>query len=273
MGSVDKWVATTPRYHSLALPETVAPYGSSRLHYHPEEQEMEQTTLHTPPVRIDDILALKKKGAAVTCQPSFEINEVDFTHMDNEFQAVLFFCRFSGTIDGAEYSFRKCYARGCPHNLCPHVSQAVMIANRYLQKDYRRLKEVGVDVDAKLFSLDDMVVRFQDFREEQGPTLTLEDYIHIAREGSDVSMAVSVEYLPAVENFGNHKERRTFLLADFEVTTLGTIHQLQRCLTCYATDQEADEKIRQLRIANDRLSTLFKEFDQAGIKFEKRFFE
>jgi hypothetical protein len=148
-----------------------------------------------------------------------------------------------------------------------------MIANRYLQKDYRKLKEVGIDVGVRLFSLDDMVVRFQDFREEQGPTLTLDDYIHIAREGSDVSMTISVEYLPAVENFGNRKERRTFLLADFEVTTLGATHQLQRCLTCYATDQEADERLRQLRIANDRLATVFKELDQAGIRYEKRFFE
>ena len=73
-----------------------------------------------------------------------------------------------------------------------------------------------------------------------------------------------------MENFGNCNKRRTFLLADFEVTTLGTTHQCQRCLTCYATDQEMDEKIRQLRIANDRLATLFKEFDQAGIKYEKR---
>jgi hypothetical protein len=273
MAAVAKWVATAPKKERLTLLRSIAPYGSSRLHYHTEEQKMEQTSVHTPPVRIDDIVNLKKKGAAVICQPSFEINEVDFTHMDNEFQAVLFFCRFSGTIDGEEYSFRKCYARGCPHNLCPHVSQAVMIANRYLQKDYRKLKEAGIDLEARLFSLDDMVVKFQDFRQEQGPILTLEDYIHIAREGSDVSMAVSVEYLPAVENFGNRKERRTFLLADFEVTTLGTTHQCQRCLTCYATDQEADEKLRQLRIANDRLAALFQEFAQAGIKYEKRFFE
>jgi hypothetical protein len=223
-------------------------------------------------MRIDDLIAAKKRGCAIVCEPSFEINEVDFTHMDKEFQAVLFFCRFSGAIDGEKYQFRKCYARGCPYNLCPHVSQAVMIANRYLQKDYRKLKEAGIDVSTKLFSLDNMVVKFQDFRDEQGPMLTLEDYMYIAKEGSDVFMQVSVEYLPAVENFGNRKERRTFLLANFDVTCLGATHQCQRCLTCYATDHEADEKLRQVRIANDRLATLFKEFAQAGIKYEERFF-
>jgi hypothetical protein len=234
---------------------------------------MEQTTIHNPPIRINDLLLLKQKGATVTCAPSFEINQIDFTHMENEFQAVLFFCRFSGKVDEEEYSFRKCYARGCPHNLCPHVSQAVMIANRYLQKDYRRLKEAGIDVEPKLFTLDDMVVKFEDFREEQDPTLTIDDYLHIAREGSEVSMKVSVEYMPAVENFGNQRERRVFLVANFDVMSLGATHQCQRCFACFAADRESEEKPRQIRIANDRLRNLYKEFDAVGIKYDKKFFE
>jgi hypothetical protein len=222
-----------------------------------EVETMEETSTLSSVMRVDELIAARKRGEAITCCPSFEINEVDFTHMDKEFQAVLFFCRFSGTIGVEKYSFRKCYARGCPHNLCPHVSQAVMIANRYLQKDYRKLKDAGIGVEIKLFSLDDMVVKFLDFREEHGPTLILDDYLHIAREGSEVSIEVSVEYLPAVENFGNRRERRIFLLANFDVSCLGEAHQCQRCLTCYATDHEADEKPRQLRIAHDRLGALF----------------
>lgn len=237
-----------------------------------EVETMSETRKTSPVIRIDDLVAAKEKGATVTCRTSFEINEVDFTHMDKEFQAVLFFCRFSGTVDGEEYGFRKCYARGCPNNLCPHVSQAVMIANRYLQKDYRKIKESGIEVEAKLFSLDRMVVKFRDFREEQGPTLTLDDYLHIAREGNEVTMAISLEYFPAVENFGNRKEARTFLQGNFDVTSLGTTHQCHRCFSCYATAEEAADKPRQLRIANDRLNELFKEFDQAGIQYKKRLF-
>ena len=86
------------------------------------------------------------------------------------------------------------------------------------------------------------------------------------------SMKISLEYFPAVENFGNRKEARTFLLANFDVTSLGVAHDCQRCFACYATEEEADDKPRQLRIANDRLSQLFQEFDQAGITYQKRFF-
>jgi hypothetical protein len=56
---------------------------------------------------------------------------------------------------GRIYAFRKCYARGCPNNLCPHVSQAVMIANRYLQRDYRRMEDAGLKVEKNLFTLED----------------------------------------------------------------------------------------------------------------------
>ncbi|MGB6064668.1 MAG: hypothetical protein WBG50_07645 [Desulfomonilaceae bacterium] len=233
---------------------------------------MNQTIGLDPPIRIGELVAHGKRGATITCHTAFEINEVDFTHTSYEYRAILFFCRFSGKVDGAEYSFRKCYAKGCPHNLCPHVSQAVMIANRYLQKDYRALKEAGILIETKLFSLNDMVVKFQDFKDTQGPILTLEDYIHIAKEGNDVSMQINLEFLAAVENFGNRKERRTFLVGNFDVMSLGATHECQWCLTCYATDNEAEEKPRQARIANDRLAKLFTEFDEVGITCEKRFF-
>ena len=94
---------------------------------------MEPATHYNPPNRITDLVTLKEQGFEVVCNPTFEILPVDFVHRDNKYQAFVFLCRFIGSINGQDYMFRKCYARGCPHNLCPHVSQAIMIANRYLQ--------------------------------------------------------------------------------------------------------------------------------------------
>lgn len=233
---------------------------------------MSESAIHNPPIRIDDIIALKQRGHEVTCNTEFEINEVDFTHRDNEFRAVLFFCCFVGTVDGNEYRFRKCYARGCPNNLCPHVSQAVMIANRYLLRDYRRLGDAGIRVEPVLFSMDEMLMKFPEGEHERTPTLTVDDFVNIAREGTEVSINVNLEYLPAVENFQNHKEKRTFLLAGFSIDSLGSVHQCQRCFSCYATLNESEELPRQARIANDRLRKLYKEFDQAGVRYEPRYF-
>lgn len=234
---------------------------------------MQSNTIHTPPNRITDLVGLKQQGAEVICQSSFEILPVDFAHRDNQFQAFIFLCRFSGSTDGYEYMFRKCYARGCPHNLCPHVSQAVMIANRYLQRDYKKLQDVGVQVEKKLFTLEDMVIKFDSIKEEQSPLLTIHDYINIAKEGNEVAVGMELEFVTGVEHFANYQNQQVFLMVDFAVTMLDKTHHYERCLACYEAEKEQQEKPQAINVANERLKLLYEEFDLTSVKYEKRFFE
>lgn len=234
---------------------------------------MEPVTNQKPPNRITDLVAFKEQGIEIVCNPSFEILPVDFAHRENQFQAFIFLCRFKGSIDRQEYEFRKCYARGCPNNLCPHVSQAVMIANRYLQRDYRRLEEGGIEIEKRLFSLEDMMVKYEDVHEAYGAVMAIHDYINLAREGNDVFVKLSLEYVPAVEHFANYKNAQIFLMVDFAITSLGKIHKYERCLACYPEDEEKEEKQEKVAIANDRLMLLYEEFELASVKYEKRFFE
>jgi len=234
---------------------------------------MNDRIIHTPPISVTDLVLLQEKGSEVSVDNTFEINEVDLAHEVHPFKAFLFFSRFSGTVDGKEYEFRKCYSRGCTHNLCPHVSQAVMIANRYLQRDYRTLENAGIKVENKLFTLEKMLAQFEEKRDEFVSTLIINDYINIARGGEDVSIDVALEYLPAVENFANYKEKRVFFSANFNVTHLGKTHVCQRCFSCYAMDREKEERETAKKLANDRVAGIYKEFDQANIKYNKVLFE
>ena len=234
---------------------------------------METITDFKLPNRITDLVALKKQGLEVTCNPSFEILPVDFAHRDNNFQAFIFLCRFKGGIDGQKYMFRKCYARGCPHNLCPHVSQAVMIANRYLQRDYKKLTDAGVEVQKRLFTLEDMVVKFDEMKEKHGPLPAIHDYIDIARTGQDVWVEMDLEFVPGVEHFANYQNQQVFLMVNFSITTEGKTHQIERCLACYEANKEQQEKPLKMDVANERLAILYDEFDQVSITCEKRFFD
>ena len=234
---------------------------------------MKTDTVYKPPHRVTDLLEMKKDGAEVKCLPEFEILKVDFTHRDYAFQAHVFLCRFNGTVNGKQYSFRKCYARGCPLNLCPQVSQAVMIANRYLQRDLRRLQDNGIEVESSLFSLDDMVVKFEDLHSKEDPILTIYDYIHIAQEGNDVAVEIVLEQIPAVEHFATHKNAQTFLTAKFSVQTLGKRHHCERFFACFPTDKADEEMQPAVEVANTRLESLYEQFDQASVKYAKRFFE
>ena len=233
---------------------------------------MAQTSINNPPGRVTDLVGLKKKGSAVTCETSFEILPVDFMHHDNPFQAYIFLCRYKGTIESEEYQFRKCYARGCPDNLCPHVSQAVMVANRYLQKDYRRLEQGGIKIERRLFTLEDMTIKYDGYQKENDAALVIHDYINIAKEGNETAVAVDLEYVPGVEHFIGYDNEMTFMMASFTITCLGEIHHFERCLACYQTEREKEEKEYRISIANERLKTLYEEFDEVSIKYEKRFF-
>jgi len=222
------------------------------------------------PFRIVDLAAAKEQGSNVTCRTSFEVVPVDFHHRDNAYQAHVFLCEFSGRIDDREYLFRKCYARGCSHNLCPHVSQAVMIANRYLQRDYRLLREAGIDVDdERLFTLEDMLAKFD---ESFDPAMTIDDYINMAGEGVSVAISVEPEFVPAVEHFANVKNAQTFLNVHFTISCLGQDHNVDRCFACYATEQEEELKTPMARVADARLKELYKRFDDASIDYDRMFF-
>ncbi|MFH0783742.1 MAG: hypothetical protein V2B20_17550 [Pseudomonadota bacterium] len=232
-----------------------------------------KSTKSSSPRRITNLIEQKERGRTVTCFPAFEILPVDFLHRKNSYKAYIFLCRFTGEIDGNAYSFRKCYARGCPHNQCVHVSQAVLIANRYLQRDYNRLAKADIEVGGQLFTLEEMILKFDGYKQEQDTTLTLEDYIEMSKGGAKVDMSINLEYVPAVEHFANHTNSQTFLAADFAVTADNKKHSFQRCLSCYQTDKENEEKALQMEVANARLKVLYQILTMNSVNYAEIFFQ
>jgi uncharacterized metal-binding protein YceD (DUF177 family) len=102
--------------------------------------------------------------------------------------------------------------------------------------------------------------------------MIIDDYIRMAKGGNRVSVDIALEYVPAIEHFEYHQNNQTLLLADFTVTAQGKTAQCQRCLGCYPTEREQEEKPLQIEVANDRLSLIYREFDLSSIIYEERFF-
>ena len=55
---------------------------------------MDAAIVHNPPISITDLALLKAKGATITVENTFEINEVDLVHEKNPYRAFLFFFAF-----------------------------------------------------------------------------------------------------------------------------------------------------------------------------------
>jgi len=233
---------------------------------------MTGTQTQHPPLRVTDLVESKRRGATITCRTAFEILPVDFQHRANPFRAHIFLCRFAGAVDGQDYAFRKCYARGCPNNLCPHVSQAVQIANRYLQRDYRKLKSAGIQVREILFDLADMLVQFDQAPAPCAEVWTLPDLVAAARGGRCVAVDASLSFITAVEHFDRQDQAQTYLMAEFLAKVDEGECFSERCFACFPTDGSQADKMRAVAVADARLDLLYAEFEQAGIDCPRRHF-
>ena len=234
---------------------------------------MAASQVHYPPIRITDLIAFKKQGENVTCDIEFGIHQVEFRTRNAPYDAYLFFCYFSGQIDGQDYKFRKCYAKGCPNNLCTHVAQAVMIANRYLQRDLAALSQAGIQVPERLFSLPEMMVGFQDAAQAQLQGEDLEHFLALANGGEKVAIQVEPEFMPAHENFEGRKEAQVFLIANFSISHQGRTSDLQRCFSCFPVQEEEAKKPLALSLARQRMGELYQQFERSGIDYQPRFFD
>ena len=148
-----------------------------------------------------------------------------------------------------------------------------MIANRHLERDYQRLENAGLEMDRKLFTLEEMLAKFNGYQEKHGPAASINDFVNLVNKGDNIKMTISLEFVPAVEHFANQKNKMIFLMADFAIDCLGKITHYERCLACFEQERENEQKQEKIEIANERLKLLYDEFDQASIEHEKVFYQ
>ncbi len=233
---------------------------------------METSSIARFPRRIADLIDVKADGADVCLDIAFDILPAEFRHRRYPFKAYIFLARYSGTIDGRAFAFRKCYARGCPNNLCTHVSQAVKIANRYLLRDYHALQTGGFDVAETLFTLEDMIVKFETLREEGPVQLSVPELTAMAKSGKSITVDIALELIPAVEHFAHTEKARTYLSGEFTAKTADETYQCHRCFACYNTDHDDEEKDAAMRVANERLALVYSEFKESRIQHRETYF-
>ena len=147
-----------------------------------------------------------------------------------------------------------------------------MIANRYLQRDYHRLEQAGIAVDRRLFSLEEMTVKFEDLHEDTAQATTIYDFIADASGCPGISVEPSLEWVSAVEHFAHQDSRTIFLMANFRIDCQGKITRYERCLACYPAEANHAERQKKITIANQRLKSLYEEFEYAAIRCKKQYF-
>jgi len=104
------------------------------------------------------------------------------------------------------------------------------------------------------------------------------DLVLLSEKGSSVTVDNTfkineVKLVPALENFAKHREKRVSFAANFSVRHLGKTHVCQRCLSCYAVENEREETATARDPENRRRGAIYTDFDGAGIQYIKIFFD
>jgi hypothetical protein len=152
------------------------------------------------------------------------------------------------------------------------VSQAVNIANRYLQRDYHALRSGGLEVTEILFSLDDMIVKFETLKEEGPAHLSILELTDMAKSGKSITVDITLELIPAVEHFSHTDKPRTYLSGEFTAKTADKTYHCHRCFACFDTGQDDEGKETAIRVANARLALIYSEFKESGILHRTTYF-
>ena len=63
----------------------------------------------------------------------------------------------------------------------------LFIANRYLRRDYQRFNCAGIELDETLFTLDVMVVKFDQAEASDRAAVTIPELVDLARTGNEIA--------------------------------------------------------------------------------------
>jgi hypothetical protein len=224
------------------------------------------------PARVRDLILASGQGLDVSFVADPQVIYTDFFHENQWKPAHILLCWFTGTVGGVPFDFRKCYSRSLLTGTCIQGINAVMSANRYLQADYRLLGEVGITVPRAFFSIQEVLLRQPTDQDADCNPMTVNDVVQIAREGNEVIVEVKLDAVMAIEHYAEMDSDKIYLMADLVVITLGSTTHCKRCLGSYAAENEEQEKIPAVSVANQRLQDIYELFREAEVSFNECFF-
>lgn len=225
-----------------------------------------------PIYRIRDLVRCRQNGTAVTGQSYFDVIPMDVVDGQRSFYALMFLCHYSGLVGEREFSFRKCYARGCPQNGCPRVSVALRTANDHYRMDCLRLEQAGIFLHRRGLTLEKIAAKMERPENEPLHVELLDNVRRLAASEGKLYVEPSLDFVRAVEHHDTYAVATVFLVATLKIGRGNRSCRRERCLACYCLNKEGQEKQEKIFIANERLKSLYREFKEAAIDFEEKYF-
>ncbi|MFC1885043.1 hypothetical protein ACFL2O_09755 [Thermodesulfobacteriota bacterium] len=171
---------------------------------------------------------------------------------------------FSGKVDGKPFNFIKNYSFA--DDEVQFALDCLLAANNRLQMDYERLEDAGISVKEVYFTFQNSFVGLPAGITNRRPVLRLQDFIHLARVGTPVSVEVVTKNMDIFLTHDDDQRKGIACIAKFIFTTGREKTTIEKLYSIGSFDdpKEYQDEIR--NIANNRLERDRERLKRSGIE-------
>jgi hypothetical protein len=230
-----------------------------------------EKNIKTPEIKMLAVLiesAVEGKKIELKASPKREIIRIRQDGQDVD--SVVLSMEFSGKVDGKPFVFIKNYS--FVDDEVQFALDCLLAANNRLQMDYERLEESGIKVKEVYFTFQNSFVGLPSGITNRRPVLRLQDFIHLARVGTKVSVEVEANSQDIYLRHDKDQRKGFACIGKFIFTTEKEKTTIEKIYAIGSFDdpKEYQEEIK--NVANKRLERDRDRLERSGIKVNEAAF-
>ena len=165
--------------------------------------------------------------------------------------SVVLSMEFSGKVEGNPFSFIKNYSFA--DDEVQFALDCLLAANNRLQIDYERLEDAGIPVKEVYFTFQNSFVGLPVGLTNRRPVLRLQDFIHLARVGTPVSVEVVANTQDILLRHDKDQRKGFACIAKFVFTTKKEKTTIEKLYSIGSFDDPKEYQDEIKSVANKRL--------------------
>lgn len=230
----------------------------------------EETKVSEEKKMLESLIQNAASGSVVELKAKPTREVVRMAREGRSVDTVVLTMEYSGAVDGNPFSFRKNYSFA--DDDAQYALDCLLIANNRLQMDYDRLRQGGIHFNEEYFTFHNSFIGLTGDASARTPSLRLQNFIHLARVGMPVSVAVQPKRQPMVVKHEGGERKSMGFVGTFSFTTGKDKTTIEKIYGIANLEDSRKEQEEMKEVANRRLERDCDRLKTAGVKVEKQLF-
>lgn len=212
--------------------------------------------------------AAEGKKVDIKASPKREVIRLKQNGQDVD--SIVLSMEFSGKVDEKPFAFVKNYSFA--DDEVQFALDCLLAANNRLQIDYERLEDAGIPVKEVYFTFQNSFVGLPAGLANRRPVLRLQDFIHLARVGTPVSVEVTAESRGIFLKHDQEQRKGFACIGKFIFTTEKEKTSIEKLYSIGSFDDPKEYQDEIKSVANKRLERDLDRLSRSGMEVNEAAF-